>query len=306
MGYGMVEIYVIILNYNNYTDSYECIKSVQKIAKENQNKINIVFVDNCSTDDSYSRIKEEFCNDIFIIRNDKNLGYAGGNNIGIKYALNNHSDYICVLNNDTIIQEDFFGILIEKLNEDNKIGFISPAIEEYSQDIIQSTGGDINLKRGVVTANNFGAKRVDLEKIIECDYIGGACMFFRSSFIEKIGLMPENYFLFFEETEWCYRAKNIGYKNICVTSTYVKHKGSASINKTSGLSEYLMERNRIVFLKRNYTSRLKCYCSIMYLFMKNIYLGLFRDKHYFSYLRYMYHGLRNKVDYKKYPFIIVK
>ena len=89
------------------------------------------------------------------------------------------------------------------------------------------------------------------EKVIDVDYLGGACFVCKREVIEKIGLIPENYFLFYEETEFCLNAKRKGYSLKCITESKVYHKGAATISKYSGLSYYFLNRNRIVFMRRN-------------------------------------------------------
>lgn len=297
------KIFTIILNYNGYIDTLECVKSVKK---SNYDNITTVVIDNASTDDSYYHLEKELGNEVVLLKTEKNLGYAGGNNIGIQYALDNNADYICVLNNDTLVEEDSIYNCMRELEEDETIGFLGPTVMEYDKDVIQSTGGDIAIQKGVVTLNNHGKKIQDVELAMSCDYIGGACIMCRSSLIKEIGLIPENYFLFFEETEWCYIAKQKGYHNICVSNSKIKHKGSASIDVVGGLHEYLMERNRVVFVKRNSGSK-ALYCKyLIFQLVKDIYYAICRDKKYWQFIRYHMDGVMDKIDYKKYPFIVIK
>lgn len=302
---NMEYIYTIVLNYNNYDDTYECIESLRKIIFSSDFVNKIILIDNYSTDDSFEKLKNIY-DDIVFIQTDKNLGYACGNNLGIKYAISEEADYICILNNDTLVEDNFIEPCIAALKKTKNLAFVGPVIEEYKSDRIQSSGGDIMFNRGLIKIKNNGLKRKDLEYVIDCDYIGGACMVFKASLIEEIGLIPENYYLFFEETEWCYRAKKKGLKNQCITNTYIKHKGSASIDMIEGLHPYLMERNRVVFLMRNAPSVLVLLEALIYLGVKYIKWGILRDKRYFKYLLYMKDGLFNEVNYKKYPFIVIR
>lgn len=298
-------IYIIVLNYNNYDDSYECINSLLKLNNSFEYYNNIILVDNASSDGSGERLKKIFNESVIYLQSDINCGYAAGNNIGIKYAIEHNADFICVLNNDTVSYENFLIPCVKYLENHKNVAFISPAIEEYKSDNVQSTGGDIILKKGLVTVKNSGKKRKDLQTIIESDYIGGACLIFKTQITKDIGLIPENYFLFFEETEWCYRAKKRGFRNVCLTDTYIKHKGSASIDSISGLHAYLMERNRIVFLKRNSPNKIIYIVAVIYLKLKYIKKAIFEDKEYLKYLKYINDGEKNKID-SKYPFIIIK
>lgn len=296
-------IYVIILNYNGYEDTLECVKSVEKSDYPN---VKIVVIDNASQNDSYNVLRKSLNPNVVLMKTEKNIGYAGGNNIGIKYAMDDGADYICVLNNDTIVKEDIFTKCLEELKRDVDISFISPVVLEFNQDIVQSTGGDINIKTGNVTLNNNGARLNELASKLECDYIGGACMMFRTEIIDQIGMIPENYFLFFEETEWCYKAKKMGMKNVCITTTYLRHKGSASINAIHGLHGYLMERNRVVFVRRNSKSFFEYGRFVLYQFIRDLYRGLVKDRAYFHHVKYHLDGVLNRVDYKKFPFIVIR
>lgn len=300
----MNSIFIIILNYNNFEDTYQCVCSAQA-AKVDGYDTHIILVDNHSNDNSYYRLKKEFNNDIVILQTYKNIGYAGGNNVGIKYAIENNADYLCILNNDVVVETNFLKECLKYLQKDSNIAFISPVIEEYCEDTVQSTGGDIIMSKGLIKIKNHGMKRNELEEEIECDYVGGACMVMRASLLNEIDLLPENYFLFFEETEWCYKAKLIGYRNICISSTFVRHKGSATIDKINGLHAYLMERNRVVFLKRNSSSMIRCLGAIGYLFVKYIYWGIKKDYNYFKYISYMCDGIFNRVNLYRYPFVVV-
>ena len=292
-------VYIIVLNYNNADDTIECIKSLEKIEYDNYK---IVIVDNKSTDDSIEKLKKAFDNKYYFIKSDKNIGYAAGNNLGVQYALENDAEYVCILNNDTIADKKFLKILIDYMENNHSCGLAGPAIMEYdNENIIQSTGWIINLKKGDVSTINNGINIKDAkDKVLECEYIGGACILARSELIRNIGTLPESYFLFYEETEWCYKAKKHGYKVMCILESKIFHKGSISINAISGLSEYLMNRNRIVFEKRNANLYELVYFYI-YLILQTIYqIIILKQKP--SKIKHYMDGIINKVD-KRYSFI---
>ncbi|EFX52317.1 glycosyltransferase, group 2 family protein [Streptococcus cristatus ATCC 51100] len=299
----MDKVCIVILNYNNCEDTIECVQSLRSAI--NSEKYKIVIVDNASTNDSVSKLNN-ILSPIEIIVSSENRGYAHGNNIGIKYAEQAGYEYICILNNDTIIDVDFIETCKNELKNSAQVAFVSPALVEYKDNnLIQSTGGDIFINKGIVTLKNHGARRIELPPKIESDYIGGACIMFRTSILKNIGYIPENYFLFFEETEWCYKAQKMGYKNICLTDSYIYHKGSVSIKSVSGLQEYLMARNRVVFVRRNIDSRIKYYCFLIYLFLQQGYHFLLRKNNAKNKIRYYLDGVFNRVD-PSYPFIIVE
>lgn len=293
---------IIILNYNGAQDTIECVKSISCIECPND----IIVVDNASQYDCYKQLKHDLPENVLLIQSGCNLGYAGGNNIGIRYAYDKEYSYICVLNNDTIVVEDFLSECIYELESNRNIAFIGPTIVNYSDGKVQSTGGDININKGFVDCKNGGKEYRREPKIVQSDYIGGACMVFRRDIIDEVGVIPESYFLFYEETEWCYKAMKQGYKNFCLNCTQIVHKGSMSIDKISGLNEYLMSRNRIAFLRRNCPNKVMAFLRYVSLCIKTLLFELFHGEKNFNIIRFYTHGWFKKVDYKKYPFIRIE
>lgn len=261
------KVFIIILNFNSFQDTKECLQSLQQI---NYDNYEIVVVDNSSKDNSYEKLKEEF-GSYNIIRCNENLGYANGNNLGIKYALERDADYICVLNNDVVVERDFLTKIIKIMVDRKDIGIAGPCICNYEdKNIIQAMGANINLYSGLTQGKYKNYKYSDIPKRnILVDYLGGACFICRREVFEKIGLIPENYFLFFEETEFCYKAGKEGYKLICLYDSRIYHKGSSTISKYSGLSYYFLNRNRVVFIKRNANFFQKIIFSI-YIFIEAV------------------------------------
>lgn len=293
---------VIILNYNNYEDTIQCIKSVQK---NTYPYFDIIVVDNCSSNDSVKQIKAIFDDEIIFMETGVNLGYAGGNNVGLRYAMKQEYEYLCILNNDTIAAPDFLTQCVDYLNHNEDVAFVGPMVLDYQSDTIQSTGSNLIPNKGWMELINNGKKKNEVEKIIECDYISGACLVFKSEFLKQHGLIPENYFLFFEETEWCYRAKQKGYRNVCITTTSIEHKGSVSIKQVDGLSAYLGSRNRVIFFKRNISDGLAYIGFIFYLFITTA-VSAVKERNMNNlklYKPYM-DGILNRVS-KEYPFIII-
>ncbi len=240
---------IIVLNYNNPLDTIECLKSLNQITYEDYH---IILVDNHSTDDSVVKIRERFPS-VEMIQASINGGYAYGNNLAIKRALEQEYEYVCILNNDVLVEPDFLTILMDYAEHHPEAGVIGPRICEYeNSSLIESAGSNVNLNYGKVTRlYHKENEEVVKGKEISCDYIGGACMLVNLDAVEKVGVIPEDYFLFYEENEWCLNIESAGYTIICVASAKVIHKGSASINKVSGLSEYFMYRNLVVFINRN-------------------------------------------------------
>lgn len=243
-------IAVVVLNYCNYVDTVCCLDRIVK-----SEALNIVLVDNLSPDGSGERLRQEYAQfaNVTYIQSGSNYGYAAGNNVGIKYAVEHlGAQYICVLNNDTLPTEDALLALVRHLEVRSCCGIVGPVILENSNDyIIQSAGANIDLKRGRTDPFHKGEIFSYGNYTEICPYVSGACMMFRASDLCRLGYLPECYFLFFEETEWCLRASRIGYTVECIWNSVIVHSGSASIGRERGLSGYLMTRNRAMFEKRN-------------------------------------------------------
>ncbi len=290
-----MKLFIIVLNYNNEEDTIECLDSLKEVIENSKEiDVNIILVDNASDIKSVNTIKEYLKNNLeaVLLISNSNKGYAGGNNIGITYALNNGADYICILNNDVIVNRNFYKDSIRILEEDRNVYFVGPAILYYGTNIIQYTGGKVNLWFMKNTGINQGMEYVEKKEVVECDYVGGACLFFRSNIINELGYLPENYFLFWEETEWCMSALKRKKKCLCTLNNHVEHKGSASIDRVKGLGEYYIERNRIIFSRRNDNNVIRRIFAYAYLNAKAITKGVLRNKNYFNYVKYYFEGIR--------------
>lgn len=284
-----MNIFVVILNYNNATDTIACVDSLKSM---NALNLKIVLVDNKSNKECLDELERKLGKCVTFIRNKKNLGYAAGNNVGIKYAIENGADYIVVLNNDVVVNAHSFEPCIRMLEHNSDIAIVGPAIVDYNNNKLQSTGALIDFAKITTPLINNGKEYVPSDSQIDCDYVGGACMIFKPDLVAKIGYIPEQYFLFWEEVEWCYRAKQQGYRVVCSMSSYVKHKGSATIKKVSGISAYYMERNRVLFIKRNVSRPFIRVKSIAALFVRNFFKGLLKDRRCFEYFQFYFDGLR--------------
>lgn len=283
-----MNIFVVILNYNNATDTVACVDSLKGMEDLN---LKIILVDNKSNEECVEELEKKIGKYVTFIRNEKNIGYAAGNNVGIKYAIENGADYIVVLNNDVVVNPHSFDSCIRLLEHNSDIAIVGPAIIDYSNNKLQSTGAFIDFAKITTPLINNGKEYFPSDSQVDCDYVGGACMIFKSDLVAKIGYIPELYFLFWEEVEWCYRAKQQGYRVVCDMNSYVKHKGSATIKKVSGISTYYMERNRVLFVKRNVSNPFIRVKSIAALFVRNFVKGLFKDRCYFAYFRFYFDGL---------------
>lgn len=236
---------IISVNYNGASFTCEMINSLKKISYPS---IEIIIIDNASTEST--QIIEDSFNDIKLIKSKKNLGFAGGNNLGIKHCL---GKYILLLNNDTEVDENFLEPLVSKLENDKSVGAVSPKVYYYNTNIVQFAGSNaINQITG--RGGFIGEKQIDegqFDEDARCNHTHGAAMLFPRSIVQELGLMSDIYFLYYEELDFCEKIKRAGYQMWYISNSKIYHKESMSVGKISNLKTYYQTRNRILFMKRN-------------------------------------------------------
>jgi len=244
-------IYIVILNWNSYTDIFECISSLNNITYPNYK---IVIVDNASDENIINKIEAMLDKTVHIIKNHINLGFSGGNNVGIKYALANNADFVLLLNNDTIVEIDFLDEMIKTAFLKPKAGIIGPLIAFYSnKESIWSAYGFVSKIKssGFTRMMNKNINLVKKDK--ECNFLSGCCLLVRRDVIEKIGLLDEKYFLYLEDTDFCWRTTKAGFKIVLAAKSKIYHKVSASTARENSLMPlYYAVRNRLYFAKKNF------------------------------------------------------
>jgi len=255
-------VYIIVLNWNRSDDTIACLDSLNKITISDY-KMKVVLVDNGSSDDSVQRLKKYNAGNmnIKLIEKTDNLGFAAGNNVGIKYALKNNADYVFILNNDTLVDKDIVNKLLKAADRYKDAGIFTPKIyfargfefhKKYKKNelgkIIWSAGGEIDWNN--VYGKNAGVDEVDngqFGKDRETDFATGAAMFVRSKVFIKYRLFDERYFMYFEDVDLCFRYKRSGGKIIYVGSAILWHKVAQSSGIGSDLNDYYITRNRLLF-----------------------------------------------------------
>lgn len=256
------KIFIIVLNWNGAADTIECLDSLSKLVIEGIS-LRVVVVDNASTDDSVRKIKSiVFPFDLVVLENSENLGFAGGNNVGLEYSLENGADYVMVLNNDTMVDSKLLISLISSFEKERNIGVISPKIYfakgfEFHKDrystpdlgkVIWYAGGRIDWDN--VFGFNVGVDEVDrgqFDGIYETDFATGCCSFFSASALRKTGFYDKRYFMYFEDVDLSVRLKKLGYKVLFNSDGVVFHKVARSSGIGSNLNDYFITRNRLLF-----------------------------------------------------------
>jgi len=243
------KVVIIVLNWNRKQDSLKCLRSLQQIEYPNYE---VLFVDNGSDDDSVACVSRQFP-EIHIIKNHKNLGYAEGNNVGIRWALEKDADYIFLLNNDTIVDRNILNCLVSASEQNREIGIVGPKIY-YSgaKNRLYSAGGNINFREFVVKPKGYNQEdRGQFDEIAEVDFIVGCGLLIKRKVIEEIGLLDPIYFSYFEDVDWCIRAKDREYKIIYVPKAKMWHRVAASSGgNDSPQWNYLMGRSAVIFMSK--------------------------------------------------------
>lgn len=334
------EVYIILLNYNGWSDTLECLESLLRIDYPNYR---VVVVDNHSADGSmeylqawakgeldvwadpahplrrlsfpplqkplpylvYHQHEVETLPDstqtvtgnnqtaslqkpLIFIRAEQNLGFAGGNNLGLKYALVKSGDYALLLNNDTVVTPSFLSALVRQAEELPYPAILGGNIFYYDlpQRVWAAGGGNLSrftaMSRHKFSADGGKDTKSANEKM---DYITGCLMLIKREILKKTGLFDENYFLYYEESDLCFRAGEAGYSCFYAPESVIYHKVSATVQPAATVGTYYMTRNRHYFIKKHYRG--------VYRFSALTFVTGF------NFLRKIYHLLRGRPDKSK-------
>ena len=249
-------IAVILVNWKKYNLTSKCIDSLNK---SNYKNFKIILVDNEYSEKSLIDLRNKH-KELIVFKEKNNLGFAGGNNIGIRYALENDYDYIMLLNNDTEVKENFILPLVERIEKDHFLGAVQPLILNFSnKSIIWNAGGKLNKFLGL-TSTRLNNNKLNSSIVFDdyTDWISGCCILIKSEILTKVGLLDEKFFNYYEDVDWSLRMKNLGYDLGFVKESIIYHHGSSSSknkkNKEGVISSkihYFNIRNHILLLKKH-------------------------------------------------------
>ena len=258
----MRSVFVSILNFNGSNNTLDCLESLRKI-NTSDFKLTILVIDNNSSEKlnmqngSFGEIK------LKVIKNKQNLGFSGGHNIGIKYALECGADYILILNNDTYVDNNFLVELLRVMGENKNVGIVVPKIYfapgfEYHKDrysekekgkVLWYAGGKMDWNN--VIGHNRGVDELDkgqFNKVEETEFATGCCMLIKKEVFEKIGSFDDKYFLYYEDADFTVKAKKKGFRIYYVPKSIIWHKNAESAGGSgSVLQDYYITRNRLLF-----------------------------------------------------------
>lgn len=257
----MPKVAIIILNWNSLKDTLECLESCSKIDYPN---FEVIVVDNASTDGSVERIKEKFPEAV-LVQNPRNLGYAEGNNVGMKFALGRGADYVWLLNSDTVVAPDSLKMLVEEMLQIPSPGLVSPVIYCYDdRKKIQFCGSSFSWENN--TVHNFkNLDELSLSQGVDMALWGTALLTSRLA-IEKIGFFDKKFFAYWEDMDFSARSLMAGYKNIVVPAAKIYHKyhnvDNGSMRKMPAHYCFYMARNEFWFWEKNIRGFRKRQCFV--------------------------------------------
>jgi hypothetical protein len=243
-------VLIVILNWNGKRDTLECLASLEKVTYR---QFTPIVVDNGSTDDSVPVFRSRFPQ-VPILETKANLGFAGGNNVGIAWALKKPYEWILLLNNDTIVAPDFLEAFLAAAREKPKAKIFGAKIYRYHDpERIDHLGGFWNPKIAefVSHAQNKIEDGFSFEEGEKVDYVCGACLFMHRSVPQAIGLLEPRFFLFWEETDFCCRASRAGFEVWTAPKAKIWHKVSASFTGGKPQMHYFWWRSRLLWIERN-------------------------------------------------------
>ncbi len=253
-------ISIIALNYNQPEVTVEFLQSLHKLKYPN---FEVVIVDNGSEIDPTEQFESAF-NGTKVILSPENLGFTGGNNLGMEHA---KGEYFFIVNNDTEVTEELLDLLLEPFSLDDKIAMVSPKIKFFSHpDTIQYAGflpiNPFTGQNGAVGSREIDKGQHDVSGYTH--YAHGAAMLVKRSAVEQVGMFANIFFIYYEELDWSSHMLKAGYKIYYQAKATIFHKESITMGKESAIKAYYHNRNRVLFMRRNYSGY---QLAIFYLFL---------------------------------------
>jgi GT2 family glycosyltransferase len=240
----------VVVNWNQCQLTLDCLASLYQQSYPN---FSVVLVDNGSQDESVSTIRKAYP-DVTIIEHRRNLGIAAANNSGIRQALQLDTDYIFLLNNDTVVAPDMLTSLVEVAEHESDIGITGPTMLYFDHpETIWSAGNKLDWHTGMsfLLRNNEPVSSVSNASCEEVDYIATCAACIKRTVFENVGLMDERFFIYYDETDWFARASAAGWRSVYVPQAKMWHKVSATMGQSSPTTDYYMVRNKYLFLTKN-------------------------------------------------------
>lgn len=257
------KVSIILVNYNGFRDTIECLQSLREITYPNHE---VIVVDNASTNESVKEIGDFIREGEILIPSEVNGGFSAGNNIGIKYALEHEAEYCLLLNNDTVVEPDFLGKLINGFEFSGKCGLtIGKILYESKRELIWYAGGSLSPKTARTEHWHYREKDEGLPDTVQkVTFATGCCMCLSRKTIDTVGLMDESYFLYEEDADYCCRITKAGFDMVYVPQARIYHKVNASTGSRSHVSQYYSIRNKYWLIRNNMTGTHRLVSYIFY------------------------------------------
>ncbi len=244
------KIAIILINYNGLEDTLACVRSLSKIRYPNHQ---VYVIDNGSQIKPREAILE-ICPQAQVQENTQNLGFTGASNIGCRKALEEGAELVLLLNNDTEVDPGFLEPMVEAMMEDGSLGMVAPKIYFHAQDrVIWAYGGSVSRLTG--RSPHIGVYQKDegqYDHLFEVDRITGCAMLVRKEIFERVGYLDNRFFMYCEETDWCLRIRNAGYRLAVISSSIIWHRGHRASGRVGRpFIGYLLTRNQLLHLRKN-------------------------------------------------------
>ena len=295
MSQTLPHVTIVMLNWNQETDTLECLDSLARMTFPS---FSIVVVDNGSTDGSPSAIERWGHENIPItlLRNAQNMGFVGGSNKGMHYALAVGTDYVFLLNNDTVVEPDVLTFLVSAAEQAVDIGMVGPKIYQYGKGRVLDSAGTRTipwLAQGFLVGHGE-EDQGQFDSPAELPYVTGTALLVKKAVLEKIGLMDEDYFNYFDDYDWGMRARKAGYRLMLIPDVIIHHKGSQAIGFGSPFYMHHMVRSRILFARKHVPLLLFLFAFlpyfVLYRYLRPVILFVVRRK--WNHFRAINRGIR--------------
>lgn len=240
-------VWAVVLNWNRPEDTYLCVES---LVASNYPALRILVVDNGSDVDKYDDLRRTVIG-AEILRSETNLGFGTGNNLGIQYALGEGAAYVLLVNNDTTVDAQMIGTLVEAMQSDRSIGITGPIIY-YSDEPDRVWFAGYRIRRKLYVLRRGLRLKAPLKPIEDVDFVSGCGMLLRRDTIECVGMFSPEYFMYYEDLDLCLRVKRSGWKIVCATGAKMWHAVSASSGgPETPMKEYHQVRSSLIFYRRH-------------------------------------------------------
>jgi GT2 family glycosyltransferase len=239
------QVAILLLNYNGLALTQDCLRSLRALEYP---RWRAIVVDNGSTPDQSGPLREEFADIADVVRSEEALGFCGGNNLAMRAALAAGADHLLLLNNDTTVEPDFLAWLVRFMASEPRVGIAGPKLVRYfDRPNLDAMGGDVNLwtSRHVNFRRPYAAPRTDLT------VTHGAAFLIRRGAAEQVGFLDEDYYAYWEESDYCLRARAAGWRIGCEPRAVVYHKVGQTNRFLSNFYIYYMVRNGFLILRKN-------------------------------------------------------